>query len=103
MSNQLLKEKHIQYIKSLDHVIFSWEYYGSTNLQNREELDYWLTEHLRLNGVYWGLTALCLLGEPNILDRDEMIKYVQSCQTDEGHITRFSLLTRRWIWRAYRS
>jgi geranylgeranyl transferase type-2 subunit beta len=43
-----------------------------------------LTEHLRLNGVYWGLTALFLLGEPKALDRDEMIKYVLSCQTEEG-------------------
>ena len=43
-----------------------------------------MTEHLRLNGVYWGLCALCLLGKPEVLDRDEMIKYVLSCQTEEG-------------------
>jgi geranylgeranyl transferase type-2 subunit beta len=35
--------------------------------------------------VYWGLTALCLLGEPNALDREETIKYVLSCQTEEGN------------------
>jgi len=66
----LCKQKHIEYIKSLDH--------------KKGELEYWLTEHLRLNGVYWGLTALFLLGEPHALDRDETIMYVLSCQTEEG-------------------
>jgi prenyltransferase beta subunit len=55
-----------------------------SNLQKKGELEYWLTEHLRLNGVYWGLNALFLLGEPHALDRDEIIKYVLSCQTEEG-------------------
>ena len=55
-----------------------------SNLQKKGELEYWLTEHLRLNGVYWGLTALFLLGEPHALDRDETIMYVLSCQTEEG-------------------
>jgi geranylgeranyl transferase type-2 subunit beta len=53
-------------------------------VQKQNELEYWLTEHLRLNGVYWGYTALCLLGHPQALDRDEMLKYVLSCQTKEG-------------------
>jgi prenyltransferase beta subunit len=34
--------------------------------------------------VYWGLTATRLLGHPQTLDRDEMIRYVQSCQTERG-------------------
>ena len=61
----------------------------SLTLQKKDELEYWLTEHLRLNGVYWGLTALCILGKPEVLDRDEMVKYVLSCQTEEGIIRRF--------------
>jgi geranylgeranyl transferase type-2 subunit beta len=43
-----------------------------------------LTEHLRLNGVYWGLTALHLLGHPEALPRDETINFVLSCQNDDG-------------------
>lgn len=39
--------------------------------------------------MYWGLTALCLLGKPEALDRDEMIKYVLSCQTEEGMLKTF--------------
>ena len=43
-----------------------------------------MTEHLRLNGLYWGLTALHLLGHPDALPRDETIAYVLSCQHDNG-------------------
>jgi geranylgeranyl transferase type-2 subunit beta len=37
-----------------------------------------------LNGVYWGLTALHLLGHPESLPRDETIKFVLSCQNADG-------------------
>lgn len=53
-------------------------------LQRRDELEYWLTEHLRLNGVYWGLTALHLLGHPDALSRDKTIDFVLSCQNTDG-------------------
>lgn len=43
-----------------------------------------MTEHLRLNGVYWGLTALHLLGHPQALPRDETITFVLSCQHGNG-------------------
>ncbi|GMM58936.1 Rab geranylgeranyltransferase [Maudiozyma humilis] len=62
---QLLKEKHIQYIKSLD---------SKTN-----DLEYWLSEHLRLNGVYWGLTALCILKSKDTFTKDDVIGFVMSC------------------------
>lgn len=47
-------------------------------------MEYWLTEHLRLNGVYWGLTALHLLGRPDGLPRDATIDFVLSCQHENG-------------------
>ena len=43
-----------------------------------------MTEHLRLNGVYWGLTALHLLGHPEALPRHETIDFVLSCQNEDG-------------------
>lgn len=43
-----------------------------------------MTEHLRLNGVYWGLTALHLLGRPDALPRNETIDFVLSCQHQNG-------------------
>lgn len=52
--------------------------------QRKDEIQYWLTEHLRLNGVYWGLTALHLMGHPDALPRDETIKFVRECQNPDG-------------------
>ena len=43
-----------------------------------------MTEHLRLNGVYWGLTALHLLGHPDALPRTATIEFVLSCQNQSG-------------------
>ena len=67
---QLAVSAHVSYIQSLD--------------TRRDELEYWLTEHLRLNGLYWGLTALHLLGHPDALPREETIEFVLSCQHDNG-------------------
>ena len=39
---------------------------------------------MRLNGVYWGLTALHLLRRPDALPRDETIDFVLSCQHENG-------------------
>lgn len=65
MVNALLKEKHIKYLKSLD--------------SQKETLEYWLSEHLRLNGIYWGLTALCILDSQETFQREEVIQFVMSC------------------------
>ena len=43
-----------------------------------------MTEHLRLSGVYWGLTALHLLGHPDALPRDKTIEFVLACQNKDG-------------------
>lgn len=67
---QLAIEPHVRYIQSLD--------------TRKNELEYWLTEHLRLNGLYWGLVALHLMNRPDALPRDETIEFVLSCQHDNG-------------------
>lgn len=66
VNDTLHVDKHVSYIQSLD--------------TRRDSLEYWLTEHLRLSGVYWGLTALCLLDRPDGLPRDDTIAFVKSCQ-----------------------
>ena len=43
-----------------------------------------MTEHLRMSGIYWGLTALHLLGHPDALPRDGVLKYVISCYCQDG-------------------
>jgi geranylgeranyl transferase type-2 subunit beta len=64
-SNTLPVDKHVAYVVSLD--------------KRDDEYQYWLTEHLRLNGVYWGLVALHVLGHPDALPRDGLIDFVLSC------------------------
>ncbi|KAK9478420.1 terpenoid cyclases/protein prenyltransferase alpha-alpha toroid [Lipomyces japonicus] len=70
MAVEFFQDKHIQYIKSLD--------------TKQDELEYWLSEHLRLGGVYWGVSALYLMHAKDELPRDEMIKFVKSCQHSNG-------------------
>jgi geranylgeranyl transferase type-2 subunit beta len=53
---------------------------------------YHMTEHLRLNGVYWGFTALCIMGHPEALDREAMIDYVLSCWDDEAGEWLYSII-----------
>jgi hypothetical protein len=53
-----------------------------TRAQNTDDLAYHLTAHLRLNAVYWGLTALSILGQPGALDREELVAFVLSCWDD---------------------
>ena len=67
---QLATAAHVKYIQSLD--------------TKKDEYEYWLTEHLRLNGLYWGLIALHLLRHPDALPRDETINFVLSCQHENG-------------------
>ena len=46
-----------------------------------------------MNAVYWGLTALCVMGCKDALDRDEMVEYVMSCWDDEAGL--FDLISGR--------
>ena len=45
-----------------------------------------MTTHLRLNGVYWGLTALCTMRHQDALPRDEMVEFVMQCWDDEAGV-----------------
>lgn len=64
----LLKEKHVRYIESLD--------------KKQDTLEFWLTEHLRINGVYWGLNALCMLRSKDVFNREDLIKFVLGCYVE---------------------
>ena len=55
----------------------------STLVKHKDDLAYHMTEHLRMNGVYWGLVALCIMDKQDALDRAEMIRYVMSCWDEE--------------------
>lgn len=62
---ELLTSKHLRYVEQLG--------------QAKDDLQYWLSSHLRMNGVYWALTTLCLLGRPELLDKEEVVEFVLSC------------------------
>lgn len=59
-----------------------------------------------MNAVYWGLTALLVMGHGDALDRDEMIDFVMSCWDEEAGLflsrdPRHLVLTfRRRFWRS---
>ena len=76
-SRHLLIPLHIAFIEALD--------------KKRDSLAYHFTTHLRMNGVYWGLTALEILGKPEVLDRQALIDFVFSCWNDETGEYRLSL------------
>lgn len=38
-----------------------------------------------MNGAYWGLTALDLLGKLNTVDVDEVVSWLMSCQHESGY------------------
>ncbi|KAL6449731.1 BET2 Geranylgeranyl transferase type-2 subunit beta [Candida maltosa Xu316] len=59
-----VKSKHVQYI---------------INQEQNRTFEYWLSEHLRMNGLYWGVTALITMNELSALPSSEVIKYVLSC------------------------
>ncbi|KIH90905.1 geranylgeranyl transferase type-2 subunit beta [Sporothrix brasiliensis 5110] len=67
---QLATDAHVKYIQSLN--------------SRQDEYEYWLTEHLRLNGLYWGLASLFFMKRPDALPREETIAFVLSCQCENG-------------------
>lgn len=69
-SSELLVQKHVEYVQNLG--------------KSKDDLAYHMTAHLRMNAIYWGLTAICIMGHQTALDRDEMIEYVLSCWDDEA-------------------
>ncbi|OCH90394.1 rab geranylgeranyltransferase [Obba rivulosa] len=61
---------HIRYIQSLG--------------ENQDDLVFHMTSHLRLNAIYWGLTAVAVMGQKDALPRDLMVDYVMSCWDEKA-------------------
>ena len=66
------EEKHINYIKKV--------------ASDTESFDFVVSQHLRMSGVYWGLTALCVLGIDinKDMDTDTIVDWAMSCQDESG-------------------
>jgi len=66
----LLVDKHIEYISKLD--------------LKKDDFEYWVTEHLRLSGIYWGLTALDLMNSLHVMDKEVALSFLLKCQHENG-------------------
>ncbi|KAI4321232.1 hypothetical protein MLD38_034638 [Melastoma candidum] len=66
----LAVEKHVKYILSVE--------------KRKDDFVSLVMEHLRLNGAYWGLTTLDLLGKIHAVDVDEVVSWIMACQHESG-------------------
>jgi geranylgeranyl transferase type-2 subunit beta len=67
-----LLEKHAAYIKTISN--------------DKASFEFTVSQHFRMSGVYWGLTALRLCGKnlADEIDVDEISSWVMECQHDSG-------------------
>ncbi|ORY80876.1 type-2 proteins geranylgeranyltransferase subunit beta [Protomyces lactucae-debilis] len=71
LDGSILRKKHISFIRRL--------YRLDPNC-----LEALITQYIRINGIYWALIAAHLLGRPNLLPRDEIIKEILACRQPDG-------------------
>ncbi|GJP62073.1 hypothetical protein CLOP_g13102 [Closterium sp. NIES-67] len=67
---RLLMVKHAKYIKNLD--------------KKTDGIEYVATEHLRMSGAYWGLTAMDLMGRLREMHNPGMVPWILNCQQPDG-------------------
>ena len=53
-------------------------------MQSKQSFEYYATEHFRMSGVYWGLTALHLLGKVDAMSAEDVVDWVMQCQHANG-------------------
>lgn len=59
---------------------FPVEVHAYPHPQATDSFEFYATEHFRLSGVYWGATALYLMGRLDALDSSAIVDWVMSCQ-----------------------
>lgn len=67
----LLIDKHITFIKGLYDM-------------PQDSLESLLTQHIRINGIYWALISLHLMHRPDVLPRDELVDEILACRHPDG-------------------
>ncbi|RLU17523.1 hypothetical protein DMN91_009758 [Ooceraea biroi] len=70
---ELLIEKHVNYLLS----------YGT----KKDDYNYHQTEHIKMSGIYWGLTALDLMGALERANKEDMLEFIGRCQNESGGIS----------------
>lgn len=46
-----------------------------------------MSEYLRMSGIYWGLTAMDLMGQLHRMNKEEILEFIKSCQHECGGIS----------------
>ncbi|XP_058193316.1 geranylgeranyl transferase type-2 subunit beta 1-like [Rhododendron vialii] len=69
IGEEIEAEKHVNYILSV----------GKKN-----DFESVVMQHTRINGAYWGLTTLDLLGKIGAVDSKEVVSWVLECQHESG-------------------
>ncbi|KAH9744545.1 Geranylgeranyl transferase type-2 subunit beta 1 [Citrus sinensis] len=67
---ELAADKHVKYIISVE--------------KKKDSFESVVMEHLRLNGAYWGLTTLDILGKLDAVDEEDVISWILKCQDESG-------------------
>mmetsp|Transcript_16110 Transcript_16110/g.54018 ORF Transcript_16110/g.54018 Transcript_16110/m.54018 type:complete len:335 (+) Transcript_16110:202-1206(+) len=50
----------------------------------KNSFEHAVTEYLRMSGVYWGLCSMYLISSEDLLNKDEVVQWVLSCQHPSG-------------------
>ena len=69
---RFLEEEHVKYIQKVS--------------QDTTSFEMVVMQHMRMSGVYWGTTAMALLGRnlKSDMKSDDIVEFVLSCQYDNG-------------------
>lgn len=53
---------------------------------HKDDYEFCMTEYLRMNGIYWSLTAMDLMGKLDDMNRTEIIEFIKQCQHGCGGV-----------------
>ncbi|KAL3512157.1 hypothetical protein ACH5RR_024874 [Cinchona calisaya] len=67
---ELAVDKHVKCILTIE--------------KEKDNFESAVIEHIRLNGAYWGLTTLYILGKLNKVDQDEVVSWLIEFQHESG-------------------
>lgn len=60
------------------------KYVHSLDIEKPERFEYWVTEHLRVSGIYWGFVAMSMMNALEEMDLNKATEFVLACQKNEG-------------------
>ena len=69
---KLLINKHLEYIINLD------------KTQDSDAIGYYTNEYLKIGALYWGIGAISCLDFLDKLPKDDIVKFILSCQRKSG-------------------